>query len=82
MSKWQLQDAKARFSKLIRQARKQGAQEVTVRGKPAAVVLSVDDYRRLQKKRPHFVDFMRHSPLRGADIRIERNTSPVREIEL
>lgn len=79
MNKWQLQDAKARFSKLVQYAREEGPQEVTVRGKPAAVVLSVDDYQRLKKKPLRFVDFMRHSPLRGVEIRIERNASATRD---
>ncbi len=44
---WNLQDAKARFSELVRQARQGGPQRVTVRGEDAVVVLSAADYARL-----------------------------------
>ena len=40
MAQWQLQDAKARFSELVRAARERGPQTVTVRGESAVVVLS------------------------------------------
>ena len=41
---WPLQDAKNHFSKVVRQARSDGPQVVTVRGERAAVVLSAADY--------------------------------------
>jgi prevent-host-death family protein len=43
---WALQDAKARLSELVRAAEKE-PQHITVRGEPAAVLLSETDYRRL-----------------------------------
>jgi len=45
---WKLQDAKARFSELVRLASEAGPQYVTVNGKEKAVVLSTEDYRRLR----------------------------------
>lgn len=44
---WKLEDAKARFSELVRLARERGPQRVTVRGQDAVVVVSADDYARL-----------------------------------
>lgn len=44
---WQLQEAKARFSEVIRRAVDEGPQHVSVRGEPAAVVLSEREYHRL-----------------------------------
>ena len=44
MPDWQLQDAKNRFSQVVRAARDGVPQWVTVHGKRAAVVLSADDY--------------------------------------
>lgn len=41
---WQLQEAKSRFSDLVKTAMTQGAQIVTKHGKPAVVVLSAEDY--------------------------------------
>jgi prevent-host-death family protein len=47
MSTWKLETAKARLSELLRQAREDGPQIITVRGAETAVVLSADDFRRL-----------------------------------
>lgn len=41
---WKLQDAKARFSEVVRKAQTEGPQRVTVHGKDAAVVVSAKDY--------------------------------------
>jgi prevent-host-death family protein len=46
-SSWRLEEAKARFSELVRLARASGPQHVTVRGQEAVVVLSAEDYARL-----------------------------------
>ena len=53
---WQLQDAKARFSEVVRRAREQGPQHVTVRGEPAVVVVSEEEFARLASPRPSIVD--------------------------
>jgi prevent-host-death family protein len=44
---WRLEEAKARFSEVVRLAREVGPQHVTVRGRDAVVVLSAEDYARL-----------------------------------
>ena len=44
---WKLEDAKARFSEVVRLARENGPQRVSVRGRDAVVVLSAADYARL-----------------------------------
>lgn len=68
MDKWKLQEARARLGEVIRRAADEGPQEITLHGRPAAVVLSSDEYRKLKKRRESFVDFMRRSPLAGAGI--------------
>jgi prevent-host-death family protein len=82
MASWQLQEAKARFSEVVRSAEDEGPQEITVHGRPAAVVLSKSDFDRLQKEKPSFVEFMMRSPLAGADLKIQRDRSPVRSVKL
>jgi prevent-host-death family protein len=82
MTSWQLQDAKARFSQVVKSAVNDGPQEITVHGKPAAIVLSADDYARLAGGKPSFVDFVRQSPLRGAALVVKRDRSPARRIRL
>jgi antitoxin Phd len=44
---WKLEDAKARFSEMVRLAEGGVPQHVTVRGRPAVVVLAAADYTRL-----------------------------------
>lgn len=77
MRRWQLQDAKARLSELLRSAT-DGPQEITLHGKPAAVVLSKADYERLRRKAPSLVQFLRRSPLAGVELDIERDKSLAR----
>ena len=60
---WQLQEAKARFSELVRRAREQGPQHVSVRGEPSVVVVSEEEFARLTSRRPSLVDHI----LNGAD---------------
>lgn len=48
MANWQVQDAKARFSELLETALKKGPQVVTRRGKEAAVLVPIAEWRRLQ----------------------------------
>ena len=81
---WKLQDAKARFSQVVRQAQASGPQRVTVHGKDAVVVLSAADYARLAPApvRPSLHALLCRSPLR--DLKFEHGSvrSPVRDVEL
>lgn len=50
MAGWQVQDAKARFSELLDITLKKGPQVVTKRGVEAAVLVSIEEWRRLQQE--------------------------------
>ena len=67
---WKLEDAKARFSEVVRRAGSAGPQHVTIRGKDAAVVLSAADYARLRPHRPRepLVAFMEKLHLDGLEL--------------
>jgi prevent-host-death family protein len=82
MRTWQIRDAKARLSEVLRLARRQGPQEITVHGRSAAVVLSREDYDRLAGDKSSFVAFMRASPLVGLDLEFGRDTTPPRDVAL
>ena len=83
MRQWALQDAKARLSEVVRLASEHEPQEITLRGEPAVVVLAREDYDRLTTPRESLVEFMRRSPLYGAeDIEFPRDQSLTREVEL
>lgn len=47
--KWQVQEAKARFSELIEASSRDGPQIVTRRGVETAVVVPIDEWRKLEK---------------------------------
>lgn len=79
---WQLQEAKARLSELVRSAAKDGPQEITVHGQTAAFVISRADYDKLRTKKPSFVELIRSSPLLGLELDIQRDRSPMRRVKL
>ena len=82
MKTWQLQEAKAQLSEVIRQASKKGPQTITMRGEPTAVIISKEEYDRLKHPRGSFVDFMRKSPLCGVDIDLKRKQTLTRESDI
>jgi len=82
MRTWQLQQAKARLSEVIKQASKEGPQTITMRGEPTAVVISKDEYERMKHPRGSFVEFMRTSPLYGVDLDLRREQSLTRESDI
>lgn len=83
MREWALQGAEARLSEVVRLAMEHEPQEITLRGEPAVVVLSREDYDRMAQRRESLVDFMRRSPLYGADdVEFTHDQSLTREIDL
>jgi len=82
MSRWQLQDAKARFSLVVKSAVSDGPQEITLHGRPAAVVLSADEYTRLAGMKPSFVDFVRGSPMFNVPLVVKRDRSRTRRVRI
>ncbi|WP_428490701.1 type II toxin-antitoxin system Phd/YefM family antitoxin [Rhodopila sp.] len=58
MQDWQLQDAKNRFSEVVKRARDDGPQTVTVHGQRAAVVVSAREFDTLSNPPVSFVDFL------------------------
>jgi prevent-host-death family protein len=83
-SHWMLQDAKARFSELVRRVHSEGPQHITVHGRDEVVVISAGELHRLRGDRSGrlLVDLMRNSPLRDLDIESAAVRSPVRDVKL
>ena len=78
---WQLQEAKQKFSQLVRRALEEGPQVVTRHGEEVVVVLSAQDFRRLQGSTLNFKDFL----LSGPDLSLldlERAPNLPRDVEL
>jgi antitoxin Phd len=80
---WKLQDAKAHFSRVVREALELGPQRVTLHGKDAVVILSAEDYRRLAPAtaQPNLHSLLSRSPLRDLDFESASVRSRVRDVE-
>ena len=76
---WQLQEAKNKLSKVVDEAIHQGPQIITRHGVEVAIVLSLDEYRRLAASQEKLSEFFKCSPLAEVDINLSRDKSPVRE---
>lgn len=81
-STWKLQDAKAKFSKVVENALKIGPQYVTRRGAKAVVVVSVDEYESLLSNKPSFKEFLLGCPKINDEFEIERQKDYPRSINL
>jgi prevent-host-death family protein len=82
--RWLLQDAKARFSELVRRVRSEGPQHVTVHGREEVVVITAEDFRRLNGDLTGeaLVAAIQASPYRDIDIEPRRAPMPVRDVTL
>jgi prevent-host-death family protein len=79
MTTWKLEDAKNRFSELVRRALAHEPQLVTRHGRDAVVVLSVEDYERLTGSR-NLLEFLRESPFADAVARGELDLERPRDL--
>ncbi|WP_428115450.1 type II toxin-antitoxin system Phd/YefM family antitoxin [Bradyrhizobium sp.] len=81
---WRLQDAKARFSELVRRVHSEGPQRVTVHGRDEVVIISADEFRRLKGDLTgeSLIAAMQASPHLDIDIEPGRTPMPVREVAL
>jgi prevent-host-death family protein len=81
---WLLQDAKARFSELVRRVRSEGPQHVTVHGRDEVVVIAAEEFRRLKGDLTGqaLIAAMQASPHRDIVIEPRRAPMPVREVSL
>ena len=83
VGRWKLEDAKARFSEVVRRAESDGPQLVTVRGREAAVVLSAQEFAALQPgaaAKVPLVEFLQGLDLTGLDLSRDRDLG--REVDL
>ena len=83
MHAWQMQEAKARLSELVKLAESEGPQDITVHGRSVAVIVSRATFERLSGSGQSLVDFMRQSPLYGLEeLDFERDRSVTRPLVL
>jgi prevent-host-death family protein len=81
---WLLQDAKARFSELVRRVRSEGPQHVTVHGRDEVVVIAAEEFRRLKGDLTGqaLIAAMQALPYRDIDLTPARMKMPVRGVRL
>lgn len=73
MQTWPIQDAKARFSEFLETCLAQGPQMVTKRGAEAAVLVPLDEWRRLQAAaRPSLKQLLLADPGRAEQVVVAR----------
>ena len=79
---WTLEEAKARFSEVVRLAREQGPQRVTVYGEDAVVIPPADEFARLAPtaEQPKLHALLLNSPLKDLSFEAEGVRAPVREV--
>jgi prevent-host-death family protein len=77
---WQLQEAKARFSELVRKTLEEGPQTITRRGKESIVVVSSEEYRRFMQTDGDLVSFLKSAP--RIELIIGRSPDTGRKIDL
>ena len=79
---WTVASAKARLSEVIESARREGPQIISKNGRSAAVVVSIEEWERRNARVGSLAEFLLASPLRGADLDLERVRDTPREVNL
>jgi len=78
---WSVADAKARLSEVIERAQG-GPQIITRNGKPSAIVVSIEEWTRKTARKGTLAEFLLNSPLRGAELDLERLRDEPRDLGL
>ncbi|MDO8953722.1 MAG: type II toxin-antitoxin system Phd/YefM family antitoxin [Gammaproteobacteria bacterium] len=83
MRAWNIQDAKAKFCQIIKEA-ESDPQEICKNGKPVAVIISIEEYNALKKpkKIKRLGDLLRSSGLVGLELEIDCSDKTYRDIDL
>lgn len=86
---WQVQEAKQRFSEVLRAVERAGPQTITRHGEEVAVVIDIAEYRRLTRPKKDLGELLLGPPYLDDDavsvldqIEIERRTDLPRKVDL
>jgi prevent-host-death family protein len=80
--RWQVQEAKQRFSEVVRAAEAGEPQVVTRHGEEIVVVVDIEEYRRLHGGPVSLMDYLGTGPCCDDDLEIERSRDLAREIDM
>ena len=78
---WTVAAAKARFSEVIERAQTE-PQIITRHGKPSVVIVSAEEWARKTVRKGSLAAFLMASPLRDADLDLERVRDQPRDLDL
>lgn len=88
---WQVQEAKQRFSEVLRAVQREGPQTITRHGEEVAVVIDIEEYRRLAGPKQSFKDFLRKPPywdddfieiMEEVEAERKKDFAPLRDFEI
>jgi prevent-host-death family protein len=80
--RWQVQEAKQRFSEVLRAAESGEPQIVTKHGEEVAVLLDIAEYRRLLGEPVTLMEYLRHEADADDDFEFERRRDLPRDVDL
>ena len=84
-ARWQLQEAKAQFSEVVRRAHSNGPQVITKQGRDEVVVIPVEQFRKLsaRARQPQsLAEFFAQSPLAHVELDLSRPRDHGRPVDL
>lgn len=79
---WTVVDAKAHLSQVIDEALSRGPQRITRNGRPAVIVVSMEEWERKTRRKGSLAEFFAASPLRESGLTVDRAKDDPREIDL
>lgn len=80
---WRVEEAKAKFSQVVEQARAGTPQLITRRGKEEVMVVSVEQWKAVNGEGPKATELFRHAPrYGGVELELDRDQPMIQEREL
>ena len=79
---WKLQEAKAKFSKLVDEAMEEGYQTITRNGRPVVIVISQKDFEQYLQSKDTLIDFFNRAPFPEEELDLTRDKDPGRDVDL
>ena len=79
---WQIQEAKAQFSRVIESACEKGYQIITKKGAPVAVIISKLEFDKMIEPEISLLEFFKAAPFPEFELDIKRSKDLPREVDL
>ena len=80
--KWQVQEAKAKFSQLIKETVSSGYQMITKNGEPVAYLVSREEFELYLKPQKSLLEVLDQCPYPEVDFDFDRSRDTIREVDL